>query len=310
MTRTCQRCQKRSTDGHLCHECTRAAKAAVGRVAELWPHVEEAITRRDHLEPSGEVRAKMIFGPLPFRPEVQKVADEVRNDLVGWARICIEEYGCDAPADTIGGVCGLLVEQARRLRRHPAANEWAGSMLANLHRISKAIDLADRRLLAGPCPERTQPDNEPCGGMVYAVYPVDERERARAECTKPPMVSSVCGRVWQPEEFDTLGRKLIARQAQIDAQKGRVATDAKVDEFAIDPPEGLAIISVADAATIYGIPQRTIYRWTESGHQLIRYHLVAEITSGRSASVGVDSEQVARLAAQRKAELVKARDRK
>lgn len=309
MTKTCPRCQKHSTDGHLCHECTKAAKDATKRIAELWPHLEEAITRRDHLEPSGEVRAKMIFGPLPYRPEVQKVADEVRNDLVGWARICIEELGATVPANSMGGICGLLVDQARKLRKHEAASEWAGAMLADLHRISKAIDLSDRRLLAGPCPERTE-DDEPCAGLVYGIYPVDDRERPRAECTKPPKVKAVCGRVWMPEEFDTLGRRIITRQAQIDAQKGRAATDEQVADFAIEPPDGVVVMSVADASVVYSVPQSTIYRWVESGHRLIRYRLVTEVTTGRPASVGVDSEQVARLAAQRKAELERVRDRK
>lgn len=310
MTKTCPRCRKHSADGHLCHACTKAAKAAVKLIAELWPHVEEAITRRDHLEPSGEIRAKMIFGPLPYRPEVQTIADEVRNDLVGWARICIEELGCRAPADTIGGVCGLLAAESRRLRKHEAASEWAGAMLADLHQISKAIDLADRRLLAGPCPEHTE-DGEPCAGVVYALYPVDDRERPSAQCTKPPKVKAVCGKVWMPEEFGMLGRRIIIRQAQIDGQKERAATDEQVADFIIEPPDGVVVISVADAATIYGIPQSTIYRWADGpGHQLARYRLVSEITTGRPASVGVDSEQVARLAAQRKAELERVRDRK
>ncbi len=307
-TRSCPKCKGQSRDGFLCYSCVRATKKALDRIADLWPALQETITRRDRTQPASEVRAQTIYGPLPFRDAPSRVAAEVRNDLVGWVRISIDELGADVPRDTIPGLCRALSSSAHQLRKHEAAAEWAESIAGDMARIVRAVDLTDRRAPAGPCPERTE-DGEPCGGVIVAVYPVDERVSPWMECTKSDPGTDICGGVWDATEWRSLGPRILARKAQIDGQKARPKADLSLIEWPAEVPAEVTPISIADAAVIYGVPPGTIRGWLHD-KRLTKYPMAAGLsTPGRPVTVGVDPEQVARLAAERKAELERVRTR-
>ncbi len=222
MKPTCPYCKEASRDGLLCPRCTREAKRNLRRIVELWPTLQESVTRRDNLEPASEVRSKQIHGALPFRTDASAVADKVRSDMVMWARICVEDYSAPWPRNTIASVCQMLIGQASNLRRHPDAGGWAWDAAAAVRWITAAVDLTDRRAVAGPCPEATG-DGEPCPGIVFAVYPVDDRESPHLDCSRNPAMpdAEVCGRSWPAKEFNRMGLRIAGRQAQIEAQIAR-----------------------------------------------------------------------------------------
>lgn len=125
--------------------------------------------------------------------------------LVDWVRVCVEDFGAPWPKDRIGSMCRLLVAYAGRLRTSAVAVGWMLDLIEAQGAIARAIDLTDRRAVAGPCPERTD-DSEPCPGMIFAVYPVDENARPRMECTPMARGDSVCGRTWPSEDWRQLPR--------------------------------------------------------------------------------------------------------
>lgn len=296
MGRQCPYCGERSNDGMLCHRCTKATRRALGRVIELWPTLQETVTRRDRIGEASEIRSQSIHGPLPFREAASNVASRVRSDLVGWVRICAEDYGAELPRDSVPAMCRLLIENAKRLRTSEAAAEWAGDIVTARDSILWAVDLMDRRAPAGPCPELTA-DNEPCPGVIVATYPIDETLPPRMDCTKPTPDATVCSRSWPSKEWRQLGPRILARQAQID---GQVSRGRKVEPppAAYDqPPAWLGakvLVSVGDASVIYGVPMETIKTWIKRG-KLAKHSIATAAISGqgRPATVAVDPVEVA-----------------
>lgn len=223
-TRTCPYCEERSNDGHVCHRCTAETRRNLLRIIDLWPALQEAITRRDNVGGgNGEVHAQTVYAPLPYNPQASAIAERVREKLVSWARVCIEDYGAPCPADTIAAICRTIADHRRDLRRHPDAGGWVWDVAMCVRWITSSIDLTDRRTVAGPCPETTE-DGEPCPGIVMAVYPVDDRVSPHLDCSKHsklPDGAQVCGRSWPASDFRRLGARIAQRQKQIDGQIAR-----------------------------------------------------------------------------------------
>lgn len=265
---TCPYCGERSGDGHLCHECTRATKRALRRIAKLWPTLQETITRQDKFGSPSEVRSDAIYGPVPFSERASATADDVRAKLVGWVKVCMEDYQAPCPADRVPAMCRMLVDYAPRLRTSPAAEEWADEIAEARDSVARAVDLpSDRaKVPTGPCPERTS-DGEPCSGVVVAVYPKDDDERPRMDCTPPAPGVQVCAGSWTPEGWANVGERIMARKRQIDEQKRRGRPEAEVMSY-LEPPKLLGVkvmLTIADAVVVCGVPRSTLYRWLSSG---------------------------------------------
>lgn len=295
MGRQCPYCGERSNDGMLCHRCVKATKRALARIIELWPTLQETITRRDRIGEPSEIRAQSIYGPLPYREPASNVANRVRADLVGWVRICADDYGADLPRDTVPAMCRLLIDRARQLRTSNAAAGWASDMVIARDSILRAVDLTDRRAPAGPCPEVTA-DNEPCPGVIVTTYPVDETVPPRMDCTKPTPDAAVCSRSWPSKEWRALGPRILARQAQIDGQKSR-GRKVEAESAVYDTPApwlgGKVLLSVGDASVIYGVERSKLEWWLRTG-KLTRHPIVtAEASGGRPTTVAVDPVEVA-----------------
>lgn len=308
-TRPCPSCGEHTRDGHLCWRCTRHTKRALLRIAELWPTLQETITRQDRTGTTSEIHAQTIHGPLPFAPVASDVAARVRTDLTHWTHICIDTYQAATPPDRIPSMCRFLVAYAADLRRHEHAGTWADQVTWARDSILWAVDLTDRRTPAGPCPESTE-DGEPCPGVIVAIYPVDENVSPRMDCTRPhglPDGAKVCGRSWPSQDFRHLGGRILARQQQIDEQiaRGRPRTDSDDTAATVyTPPQpwsgGKLLLSIADAAIIYGVPRSRIEWWIRNG-DLERYPRPnwppdPPGRPGRPVTVAVDPVVVERLA--------------
>ena len=280
--RECPYCGQRSEDGHLCHKCTRATKKALRRIADLWPILQETITRRDRLTPAAEIRAETIYGPIPFKAQASEVASKVRARLVPWVKICVEDYGAEFPPDRVGSFCGLLSAYSGRLRTHAESEAWADEVASSRDEIAGAVDLpADRaKVPTGPCPEHTA-DDEPCAGVIFAIYPAVEELSPHMDCVSPTPGVVVCGKSWPAKDWAHLGSRILARQAQIAEQKSRGRQPDQAAAQYIEPAEWMGarvFLSVADASVVYGIPLRKLYRWLAAG-RIRTYEVPAAVLS-------------------------------
>ena len=297
--RVCPFCGEGSRDGHLCHKCTGNVRKAIVRVAQLWVSLEEAITRQDHLQPPNEVRAEVLFGPLPFRLVPSEVAKDARQRLSRWVGVVVATSSGSGPENSIGAYCRYLLDHTPMLRVRDDAEEWADDMTLCRDQIAGAVDLpAERsRVTVGPCPERTD-DEEPCSGIVVAVYPSDMDESPHMDCTPPPPGEDgkpikVCARSWTPPQWAHLGARIAAKQQQVAMQKARVHSDGEVMRY-LEPPEWLGakvFLTVADASVVCGVPLSTLHRWVKAGE--VPAQMVPATVLGKREVQVVDPAKVA-----------------
>lgn len=261
--RTCPSCGGRSVDGHLCHDCTKRTRRALRQIAEWWPSLEETITRQARLHAGAAGGA--IFRPLPFDDAVSKLAHEVHADLVGWVRIAVEGGAAHPERGDTPFLALHLIGLLPDLRTHEDAAELTG-LSAWPARIREAVDYPDERgkIKVGPCPERI--DEEPCAGTVWARF--FEDARPSMTCEPPEQGVVVCGASWPAGEWERPASRILARLAE--QQRTRDLAAAYGPKAAtVRPPMPLAaivpLVTVADAALIYGVPEGTVRRWLSEG---------------------------------------------
>ena len=216
----CPICRERTRDGLTCWTCIRRTKRDLHELP--WLYLE---TRRASV---GMVRlaarngGKSAETPLPVNTHAAALADRVRNGVVGWARIAIDR-GAPVPRDTLAGLCDMLAESLRDLRRHEAITELA----ADVHRwtadMVRTINRPDsRRIEVGPCPLDVTDDDGTktrCTGTVWAIFPDwdwDVPVHAACSWCCDPDVTPMIG-LWVSEEWRTLGRLMRKRQRQDEA---------------------------------------------------------------------------------------------
>ena len=296
-SRACPYCGERSADGHMCHKCLAKTKQAIVRIGQLWVHLEEAITRQDHFQPPNEVRAAALFGPLPFRLVPSEVAHDARQRLTKWVGVVQRDWHLQEPHNTIGAYCRLLLAYAPKMRTTAYAEAWADDMSLVRDEIAGAVDLpAERsRVTVGPCPDRTE-DEEPCAGIIVAVYPSDLDESPHMDCTRPAQGVEVCGRSWPSATWTRLGSRIVARQHQIAEQKERRSSDQDAAATAyVEPAEWMGaqvFLTVRDASVVCGVPVSTLHRWIAAGELATR--LVPAVVLGKRELRVVDPRHVAR----------------
>ncbi|WP_310962132.1 hypothetical protein [Nocardioides terrisoli] len=174
---TCACGQPTRDDAYGCEDCADELARILGDVPWLAEQLDIAIAGQ---------RAKR-FGAehgddgLPWNAAASTALAELRNELVGVVRICIEDHvrhqsPADGwPADTLPAISGWLLWRVDGLTRHETWTET----LRNLRRIEgdtlRIIDNPPRRLFLGWCTARSivgeGPDVriESCPGAVYAT---------------------------------------------------------------------------------------------------------------------------------------------
>lgn len=287
----CPNCGGRTRDGHLCKPCVDALHGRLTALPGWWVELQRTVTRQARLSPPGAGRA--ATKPLPFNAVASEVADRVRhgvttsdavrNGLVGWVRITVEELAAPWPNSGVTDLCEHLIEWLPALRKHEAAAEFAADAWGWVDAISGAVDHPDvrARIPSGPCPE-TGEDGEHCAGVVVAHMPQDPTERAWLECPS-------CG--WQApsREWGVAAERIEQRQQQ-KADAERLARqiaggDKHTQPVYAKPPEWLGprvFLTVGDAELTYGVPEREIRRALDD--ELTRY--------GRRGLTLVDPAQV------------------
>lgn len=164
---------------------------------------------------------------LPISETVLEAGNVLRNVLVSWARVTMEERHVPPPVeDTMPALAAYLTYHSEWLGKHDAgeeAEDHIADAVANLERLT---DPPGATVFAGRCPE--------CGGAVYA-----KEGRSAATCNrKDSDDAEPCGTV-----IDVLlGRQQLLTQA--------------VSMFA----------SAADIASILPVKASTVRKWGQRGH--------------------------------------------
>lgn len=225
----CPNCGGRTRDGLLCKTCVAATEDRLRALPGWWVELQRAVTRQARLSPPGG--GGTSTRPLPFNPYASEVADRVklgvrtsdtvRNGLVGWVRITVEELAAPWPNAGVTDLCEHLVAWLPQLRKHDAAAELAADVWGWVDAVSRAVDHPDirARIKAGPCPEVGE-DREPCPGVVWAIIPEDRDAPVFACCDSCADDSAPRG-MWEASQWRKLGRQIAARRGQIEAQIAR-----------------------------------------------------------------------------------------
>lgn len=163
---------------------------------------------------------------LPISETVLDAGYVLRNVLVTWARITMEERHVPPPAeDTIPALAAYLTYHSEWLGKHDAgeeAEDHIADAVANLERLT---DQPSATVFAGRCPE--------CGGAIYG-----KEGRDAATCTVRDEHDEVCGTIVDVDE----GRAQLLAQA--------------ASMFA----------SAADIAAILPVKASTVRQWGHRGH--------------------------------------------
>jgi hypothetical protein len=185
---------------YVCPACERDLAAQLRDAAELWPELQVVIARLARMsEPGPRARGRAPAQPirpdsgamrhyadqvvgavtgLPFSWTASEVTWAVRNTVVTWCRVVLEErHGIQAapwslPEDT-PGLMRWLAGQLKWIRYQPFAGEaWDGLSYA-CDQIEPAVDRPPpRRLDAGPClaPTAAGPCRQRLSASPRAAY--------------------------------------------------------------------------------------------------------------------------------------------
>jgi hypothetical protein len=180
--------------------CERDLAAQLKDAAELWPELQVTVARLARMsEPGPRARGRAPAQPirpdsgrmrhyadqdigtvtgLPFSWLAAEVAEAVRNTVVTWCRVVLEErHGIRAgpgslPEDT-PDLMRWLAGQLKWLRYQPFAGEAWDELVYACGRIEPAVDRPPpRRLDAGPClaPTAAGPCRQRLSASPRAAY--------------------------------------------------------------------------------------------------------------------------------------------
>lgn len=172
-----------------------------------------------HLTGQGEGgrRGKSDETGIAVRTDVIKARDHIRNLLVGWTRIALEEgpWG-HAPDDDLHAITAWLIRRGDWLLRQ----DWTVELSANLHTTlveARALIQPNTtyRVELGPCPELVYDEGAEqaihrCPGTVVAIM----RKAASREQLPSEVVCTEHGddeenpHTWGPMQWHALGRRM------------------------------------------------------------------------------------------------------
>lgn len=107
--------------------------------------------------------------PLAFGYAPSEAGYVLRNTLVGWVRVLVEEHSEPVwPADTLGAMAAWLLKRLPDLVSHEAAAEAFDELTSAVANARRAIDSATPRVFAGVCGQRLEAGvGSTCTGSVY-----------------------------------------------------------------------------------------------------------------------------------------------
>jgi hypothetical protein len=218
VTRTdpvCSRCGRPVIDdGYLCASgdvehpgCTEQVTADLRDVPTLARAAADTYAGQDHTtrvaagpsqneaDADDDLALTAKIQTLPWDERASVALRELRNVLVGWVRLVMEERrypserttgpwcllcihtSCRAarspswPADSLPAMAGWLIGEVRWLRRHPDAASMYHDITHAVGRIRQVVDRAPNLVYAGPCGALVGADTAAhrCGADMYAT---------------------------------------------------------------------------------------------------------------------------------------------
>lgn len=223
--KSCPRCGRQSTDGHLCESCAWHTRNSLRSLVNWWPDLFDTFTRQDRTTPQSEGHGLHHEKPLPFDVRAAELANEIRQTFVGWVRVTVEDYGAPWPADRISAMEDHLSRWTGRLRTHEAAAEYAKEIDGLADRITKVIDTADGQLVhitTADCPNVTEAGR--CGGELVGHIKRDWFASAFVRCRS-------CSMTWDARQWVGLQRlsRMSAVRKPMDAGAVRRLAAAVLD---------------------------------------------------------------------------------
>lgn len=221
MTSTCPLCQGRSVDALPCSTCTRHLTRDLREVP--WLHLETRHAALGLARLSSPVGGRSATNGLPVNLAASGVAQRVlegvgvRNGIVGWVRITVEDLGAPWPAGSVAAMCTHLADHMPALRKHEAivelaadVRDWTDAMVRVINRPTM------RRIAVGPCP--LAHDDAPCAGTVWATFPEEASPFAACDtCSDPDADPAVA--FWPAVQWTTMGRLIQRRKAEVEQQR-------------------------------------------------------------------------------------------
>lgn len=229
----CASCRAPVTDdAYLCDHrvredtpaCTERLELALGDVNALTQAAaitytgQARITRRPsgltEPDPDENLEQTAKIQPLPYDEGASKAVRRLRDCLVGWVRVVVEERrlypdrlpgpacvlcthtSCRAtrspgwPADTLPAMAAWLLGQVHWLRRHPDAAGALTEITRAVDGVARAVDRAPELLYAGPCVADVEHDGTKrrCWADMYVA--ADETDVTCPACRAPYSVAT------------------------------------------------------------------------------------------------------------------------
>jgi hypothetical protein len=194
----------------ICLPCLRQTRERLHRLPGLIEDLETSLAGMAVLAERND-GGKSAQTALAYTEAAGDALREIRQMLIGWTRLLHEEKHVPLPADRLVSMVAHLSVHAGKLVTHPAADEWVGEVAETVRDATTVIDLPINRLRVrvGPCPENQENEDGdylgPCPGMVTAIIPTDQQ-------TRPTMTCGYCKTVWYPEQWNSVGHKILQRQ--------------------------------------------------------------------------------------------------
>lgn len=163
---------------------------------------------------------------LPISETVLEAGDVLRDVLVSWARITMEErHVPPPPEDTLPALAAYLTYHSEWLGKHEAGDEAEDHIADAVANLERLTDQPSATVFAGHCPQ--------CGGTIYA-----KEGRNTGTCNT---------RNEQDETCDTI----------VEVETGR----AELLNRALD-----MYASATDIAAILPVKASTVRQWGKRGH--------------------------------------------
>lgn len=161
-------------DAQVCAGCASRLTSALRSVHDgpegpgLASDLEVSLSRRHRTGP-GNMGRRSTEAPLPYDARSAEALAVLRNTLTTWCRLLHEEIGGRLPEDTPSAMAAWLSRFTDWLRRSDFGAECVDEIIAAVEQAERAIDLPEKRVLAGLCPG--------CGLPCYARH-----DASRARC--------------------------------------------------------------------------------------------------------------------------------